>query len=44
MAFHTILKTSKDYYSAIKWARRLTDQLEVMINANLTAEQVKSTF
>ena len=41
MAFHTILKTSKDYYSALRWARRLTDRLETAINANLTDDQVR---
>ena len=41
MSFHTILKTSKDYYSALRWARRLTDRLETAINANLTDDQVR---
>ena len=40
MAFHTILRSSKDYYEALRWARKLTDELETMINKNLTAEQV----
>jgi len=40
MAFHTILKTSKDYYTALKRARELTAKIEETINKNLTAEQV----
>ena len=40
MAFHTILRSSKDYYEALRWARKLTDELEKMINTNVTAEQV----
>ena len=31
-AFHTILKSSKDYYEAMRWARRLSDNLTAMIN------------
>ena len=33
-AFHTILKSSKDYYEAMRWARRLSDNLTLMINDN----------
>ena len=41
MSFHTILKTSKDYYSALKWARQLTQDLEDTINKDLEEEQVQ---
>ncbi len=44
MAFHTILRSSKDYYEALRWARKLTDDLEKMINTNLTAEEVNNAF
>ena len=27
MVYHTILKTSKDYYEALRWARKLTDEI-----------------
>ena len=40
MAFHTILKSSKDYYEALRWARLLTDRLQETINKNLTEDQV----
>ena len=40
MAFHTILKSSKDYYEALRWARLLTDRLQQTINKNLTEDQV----
>ncbi|QQP55526.1 Uncharacterized protein FKW44_008742, partial [Caligus rogercresseyi] len=32
MTFHTILKTPKDYYEALRWARRLSADLEKYIN------------
>ena len=32
MAFHTILKTSKDYYTALQRARELADEMTVLIN------------
>merc|ERR1712012_1114025 len=35
MAFHTILKTSKDYYDALGWARRLSANLTETLNAGL---------
>ena len=43
MAFHTILKSSKDYYEALRWARLLTDRLQETINKNLTEDQVHYT-
>ncbi|CAB4064774.1 NPC1 [Lepeophtheirus salmonis] len=36
MTFHTILKTPKDYYEALRWARRLSSEIENSINGNLT--------
>lgn len=30
--YHTILKTSKDYYSAMEYARELTDRMTIMMN------------
>lgn len=44
MAFHTILKTSKDYYEALEWARKLTSQLEDMINQDLPPEEKVTVF
>ena len=44
MAFHTILKTSKDYYEALRWARKLTSELEDTINRNLTEEEKVKVF
>ena len=37
-AFHTILKTSKDYTEAMRWARRLSENLTDMINAGSGSE------
>lgn len=44
MAFHTILKTSKDYYEALRWARNLTAQLESMINEGLPEDEKVTVF
>jgi len=44
MVYHTILKTSKDYYEALRWARKLTDELEEMINKDLPEEQKVKVF
>lgn len=43
MVYHTILKTSKDYYEALRWSRKLCSEIEEMINANITdkADHVK---
>ncbi len=35
-AFHTILKTSEDYYEAMRWARRLSDNISLTLNRNST--------
>ena len=34
-AFHTVLKTSEDYYEAMKWARMLSDNITKMINRDV---------
>merc|ERR1711997_1129227 len=41
MVYHTILKTSKDYYSALRWARKLSAEIEDMINITNEADKVK---
>ena len=41
MTFHTILKTSKDYYEALRWARRLSDNLTTLLNQDLETEDQK---
>jgi Niemann-Pick C1 protein len=33
-AFHTVLKTSEDYYEAMRWARRLGDNITEMMNSD----------
>jgi Niemann-Pick C1 protein len=35
-AFHTVLKTSEDYYEAMRWARRLADNISDTINRNVS--------
>ena len=35
MAFHTILRTSKDYYEALRWARRLGENITETLNKDL---------
>ena len=41
MVYHTILKTSKDYYEALRWSRKLCSEIEEMINENVTEEADK---
>ena len=41
MVYHTILKTSKDYYEALRFARKLSKEIEDMINVNITKEEDK---
>ena len=41
-AFHTVLKTSEDYYEAMRWARRLADNITETINKNITGILFKS--
>ena len=43
-AFHTILKTSKDYYEAMRWARHLADNITAMINGNQTGSDAINVF
>lgn len=33
MTYHTILKTSRDYYEALLWARQISDNITQTINA-----------
>jgi len=33
MTYHTLLKTSKDYYEALKWARIIADNITTSLNA-----------
>ena len=35
-AFHTVLKTSEDYYEAMRWARRLANNISDTINRNVS--------
>lgn len=44
MAFHTILKTSKDYYTALKRARELTDKMTEVMNEGLPVENHVNVF
>lgn len=49
MAFHTILKTSKDYYESLRAARKVADNLTLMIesrvrDANLTTNGSVEVF
>lgn len=38
-AFHTVLKTSEDYYEALRWARRLAQNITDMINRDEPGKQ-----
>uniref|UniRef100_A0A1B6E9U7 SSD domain-containing protein n=1 Tax=Clastoptera arizonana TaxID=38151 RepID=A0A1B6E9U7_9HEMI len=42
MTFHTILKTSKDYYSALYEARKIAANMTNMINNNLMILKIKT--
>ena len=44
MAFHTILKTSRDYYTALKRARELTDEMNYAINNGVPEEEHVKIF
>ena len=44
MAFHTILRTSVDYYSALEKARELTDSITESINMNRTEDKQVHVF
>lgn len=43
MAYHTILKTSKDYYESLRSARKISKNLTNMINYRLRTEKVNLT-
>uniref|UniRef100_T1J3J1 SSD domain-containing protein n=1 Tax=Strigamia maritima TaxID=126957 RepID=T1J3J1_STRMM len=38
MTFHTILKTSKDYYEALWWARYISDKLTEYLNKHVASQ------
>ena len=44
MAFHTILRTSEDYYTALKRTRELTDSITERINANRPQDKQVNVF
>lgn len=44
MAFHSILKSSRDYTQALAWSRKLTDRLEETINEGLPEENQINVF
>ncbi|GLH02514.1 NPC intracellular cholesterol transporter 1 homolog 1b [Gryllus bimaculatus] len=41
MAFHTTLKTSEDYYEALRWARKIADNLTYMLQVHLGNDAVE---
>ncbi|CAG2067298.1 unnamed protein product, partial [Timema podura] len=43
-AFHTILKTSSDYYESIRAARKLSDNISLTINNRLKAAGQNTTI
>ncbi|GAB6029705.1 hypothetical protein CHUAL_005427 [Chamberlinius hualienensis] len=42
--YHTILKTSKDYYSAMEYARDLSDRMTIMLNEGVNLTTVVEVF
>jgi len=44
MAFHSILKNSRDYTEALRWSRRLTDSLQAKMNQNEGGEEEMQVF
>uniref|UniRef100_T1IQG2 SSD domain-containing protein n=1 Tax=Strigamia maritima TaxID=126957 RepID=T1IQG2_STRMM len=44
MTYHTILKSSKDYFSALKWARYLAERITTTINKNLDKGNDTKTY
>lgn len=44
MTYHSILKTSKDYYSAIEAAREVAANITTMINGRLKASGSNKTI
>lgn len=43
MAFHTVLKTSSDYFGALREARNIANNITIMMNTNLKAMGVNQT-
>jgi Niemann-Pick C1 protein len=41
MAYHTTLKVSKDYYEALRSARRVTDDISNMLKEHLGSSAVE---
>jgi Niemann-Pick C1 protein len=41
MAYHTTLKTSKDYYQALRSARRVSDDISDMLKEHLGSSAVE---
>jgi Niemann-Pick C1 protein len=41
MAYHTTLKVSKDYFEALRTARRVTDDISNMLKENLNSSAVE---
>ena len=44
MSFHTILRNSKDFTEALRWARRLSDNITEMLNSNLDVNGTVNVF
>ena len=44
MSYHTILRTSKDFTEALRWARRLTDNITEMLNKDLNINGTVNVF
>lgn len=43
MAYHNILKTSRDYYEALRSARKISQNITVAINERLQRLNINST-
>lgn len=44
MGYHTPVRTSADYYEAIRAARKITDQMEQKINTELQPQEHVKVF
>lgn len=40
MTYHTVLKSSKDFYQALDWARKISANLSIAISSNDTKAEV----
>lgn len=40
MTYHTVLKSSKDFYQALDWARKISENLSIAISSNDTKAEV----